>query len=88
MIGIHIVRVGFFRVDADGNKIDVNATSIKTVMTTSSEHRVFADSAIPNSANNPTVKDYLEAEADDDFVLHYMDQNIIVTYDQSDMNAV
>ena len=66
MIGIHVARVGFLAVDAMGNVIDKesDSTTIGDVIKGSShEHRVLADSGIPNTVNKPTVKAYLEAEA-------------------------
>lgn len=81
-IGIHVARVGFLNVDATGTvvkKDDPNVT-IKQQMQTSTEHRVLEDAAIPNTSGYPTVKAYLEAEAANDYVLEYMDQNTIITY--------
>ena len=82
-IQIHVVRVGFLKVDIAGNVIDKESppTTIKTHLTGSHEHRIIPNvSLVPNSANSPDVKLYLEAEAGDDFVLEYMDQNTIDTY--------
>lgn len=81
-IGVHVARVAFLKVDGSGNVVkgdDPNAT-IRQHLECSTEHRVIADSAIPNTANNPTVKAYLEAEASDNYVLEHIDQNTIVTY--------
>ena len=81
-IQIHVVRVGFLKVDVAGNVIDKESptTTIKTHLTGSHEHRVIPNvSLVPNSANSPDVKLYLEAEAGDDFVLEHMDQDTIIT---------
>lgn len=82
-IGIHVARVGVFPVDANGTvrlKSDPTVT-IKQQLQGSSDHRVIPDTTlIPNSANYPTVKTYLELEAVSNYVLQYMDQNTIVTY--------
>jgi len=85
-IGIHIVVVNFVAVDSLGNFLDKNAettnpATIGQMTDFSNEHRVMADAAIPNSANYPSVTNYLEAEAADNYVLHYMDQNRIITYE-------
>jgi|CXWL01.1.fsa_nt_gi hypothetical protein len=82
-IGIHVVRVGIFPVDSTGTVRSKNdpTVTIKQQLQTSSDHRVIPDVvSIPNSANYPTVKTYLELEAVNNYVLQYMDQNMIVTY--------
>lgn len=81
-VGIHVVRVGFLKVDGTGNVIDKNSptTTIGDHLAGSHDHRVIPDANVPNSANHPTVKAYLEAEAGDDYVLEYQDQNTIITY--------
>jgi hypothetical protein len=84
-IATHIVRVGFLEIDALGNVVDKGSptTPINTTHSSSHEHRVIADPAVPNSANNPTVEAYLALESADDFVVHHMDQTMIVTYERS-----
>lgn len=84
-IGIHVARIGVFNVDATGvvRKKDDPSVTIRQQLETSIDHRVIEDSLIPNSSGNPTVKAYLEAEADDDFVLQHIDQNSIITYHRS-----
>jgi hypothetical protein len=81
-VGIHIVRVAFLKVDGAGTVIDKNSpeTTLKGHLTGSHEHRVIPDSNIPNSASYPTVKAYLDAEALDEYVLQYLDQNTVITY--------
>jgi len=81
-IGIHIARVGFFQVDRTGNVLKKNddSTTLGQTLSGSSDHRVIEDVAISNTTNNPSTKTYLEAEADDDYVMEYMDQNSIITY--------
>lgn len=81
-IGVHIARVAVFNVDHLGNiikKDDPNVT-LRQHLSTSMEHRVLVDAAIPNTANNPPVKAYIEAEAASNYVLQYMDQTTIITY--------
>lgn len=81
-MNIHVARVAFLAVDALGNALskDSKTNTIAMHLSGSHEHRILQDDAIPNTVGNPTVKRYLELEADDDYVLHYMDQNTIVTY--------
>lgn len=79
---IHIARVGVFNVDGSGNilKKDDPEITIAQQLQTSIDHLVLVDSAISNTASNPTVKAYLELEATDDYVVHHIDQSTIVTY--------
>ena len=87
-IGVHFVRLGLFTVDANGARVDkTSGTSINTLKSTSMEFLVIPDSAINTSANYPTIKAYLQAEANNDYVLHDLDQSIIVTYNQSQINS-
>jgi len=44
---------------------------------------VIPDSNIPSSAGSPTIKEYLELEAAEGFVLKHIDQSFIVTYPKS-----
>lgn len=79
---IHIARVAVLNVDHLGNvlkKDDPNVT-LRQQLQTHMDHRVLADSAIPNSANNPAVKDYIEAEAASNYVVQHIDQTTIITY--------
>ena len=80
---VHVARVGFLKVDAQGNVINKESptTTIKTHLTGSHEHRIIPNvSLIPNTANSPDIKTYLELEAGNDYVLEYMDQNTVITY--------
>lgn len=81
-IGVHVARVGIFSVDATGNilrKDDADVT-IKQQLSSSMEHLVIEDAAIPNSTGNPTVAEYIKLEAADDYVLTHIDQTMILTY--------
>lgn len=88
-IGCHVVRVGMVTINAAGVRVDKYAatTSIAVMANASSEPRVMEDASITNSAGYPTAKAYIEAEADDGYILAYMDQNTIVTYSAADING-
>lgn len=45
----------------------------------STEFRVAVDADIANTAGNPTLKDYLEEEANDGFKFKHVDQTYIIT---------
>lgn len=81
-IGVHVVRVGVFNVDATGNilrKDDADVT-IKQQLTSSIEHLVIEDAAVPNTSGNPTVAEYIKLEAVSDYALSHIDQTTIITY--------
>ena len=83
---IHIARIGVFNVDAVGNilkKDDPNVT-LGQQLTTSIQHLVIIDSAIPNSSGNPTVQAYLALESANDFIIREINQTTIITYLRTD----
>ena len=86
-IGCHVVRTSFVAVDTNGVRIDKNNTTIKTMMSANTEHRIIPDAAIASSTGWPTVKAYIEAEAALGYILAYLDQTTIVTYSATDINA-
>lgn len=84
-VEIHRVTVDLVDVDSSGTRIDKNApsTKLKDRLVYRTEHRVVpkltGPSSSANSADYPTIDEYLAAEAGDDFQLAYMDQYQIVT---------
>jgi hypothetical protein len=89
-IGIHVVRVAFLAISTKTgvpiNKEDPN-TTIRDTLQTEHRHVIIPDNSVPNSANYPTVDAYLKLEAAGNYILGHMDQNMIITYDQSTINA-
>ena len=77
---VHVARVGIFNVDSLGNRIDKSNpnTSINQLKATRQEALVIADSN-SNTTGYPTIKSYIEAEAQDGYELLYMDSSFIVT---------
>ena len=88
----HLARVGLMRRAAtgqiyviSGNKVNAAGTgesvnlTIQQTLSFDEEHRVIVDTDIPNTSGNPTIKEYVETEATDGFLLKHMDQYIIVT---------
>jgi hypothetical protein len=63
-----------------GAVVNKNTATVAEMMKTSSEDRVIADVAIPNTAFNPTPKTYLELEAVADYILYHLDQTYVITY--------
>jgi archaellin len=79
-IALHVATIALMPVNSAGVVVNKNQATIKEMMRTSSEMRVISDVALPNTANNPTVADYLELEAADGFILNHLDQTYIITY--------
>jgi hypothetical protein len=48
---------------------------------------IMADAGIPNSAGNPTVKAYVEAEAASGFIATHISFRRVITYSAADLNA-
>lgn len=80
-MSVHTVRVGIFNVDAYGNRINKDniTTSINQLKYSRQDALVIPDAAIYNSANYPTIKAYIDAEAADGYELLYMDVSFIIT---------
>ena len=88
-LGVHFVRLGLFTVDINGARIDKSGlgASINTMKSTSMEFLVIPDATVPNSSGYPTMKEYIKLEADDNYVVSHIDQSIIITYNQSQVNS-
>lgn len=82
MATAHVVFMKFVNVDAAGNIVrkEVATTSISDIVKSSQELRVDADPAIPNSAGYPTLKRYIELEAQSNFTIGYISNTMVVTY--------
>ncbi len=79
---VHIAHVRFIGVDRVGNIVDKSdpATTIGNVMVTQHQHRVIEDASNASTSGQPSVDDYIRAEAAAGFKVAYMDQNKIITY--------
>lgn len=75
----HVVTIGLVNVDSVGNIVSKTSTTISNYMASSSEMRVQPNSAVSNSANYPTISDYLSNELADGYSLLHIDQTHIVT---------
>jgi hypothetical protein len=76
-----MVSLGLFHVDAVGNVYQrgTDGKTIKEVLVFQTETRVVENADLPNTAGYPTVKEYLEREAGDDFQLKEVNQSFVVT---------
>ncbi len=79
-VGIHIATIVMKPVNQAGQVVNRQQASCAEMLRVTSEMRILEDATIPNTADFPTVKAYLEAEAGDDYVLNHMDQSQIITY--------
>lgn len=48
---------------------------------------VLDDGVNTNTADNPSVEDYIIAEAADDFCCNHADGKMVITYNVADMNG-
>lgn len=78
-INIHVVYVRPQQV-LNGQVINKNDATIAQMTKADLEMRIIEDTSVPNSSDNPTIKEYLEAEAADDYKLSHIDNTMIVTY--------
>jgi hypothetical protein len=78
MAQVHVAYVGMVRVKPGGGVIKKQST-IQENLSFETQHRVIEDNTIPNTANNPTLKDYLELEVADGFIPNHIDQYVVVT---------
>ncbi len=86
-VGIHIAKVAFLAVNpVTGQPIKRTGTIAESLK---SEHRhvIIPDATIPNSANYPTIDEYLKLEAASDYVVHHLSQTTVITYDVGNINA-
>ncbi len=83
-MAVHVARLGFFTTTQNNVRIDKNdpSTKISDMLNTKMEALVIPDAAIPNTANYPTIKTYLELEDSDNFELKHLDQSFIITYER------
>jgi len=72
MASVHVASTIIKPIDATGNVVDKNNTTISVMTKSSSEIRV-------DVAGFPTIEAYLTAEYADGFRLIHMDQTYIVT---------
>lgn len=83
-MAVHVARLGVFTTNYNGVRIDKNDpnTKIGDMLNTKLEMLVIPDSSIPNTANYPSIKTYLELEDGDNFELRHLDQSFIITYER------
>ena len=86
MVEIHHVNIRLVWLDAMGNVVlkDSNTTSLEDIRrAVTQEHRIepnlTGSCSTANSADWPTVRDYLALEAASGFAVAYMDQYQLIT---------
>jgi len=84
MAVIHTAHLCLKPIDPLGNVVDKNRATFATMNLTSSEVRLLDEAAVyPNTAGFPTIRDYLDLEAADGFILAHLDQTYCITQDAS-----
>jgi hypothetical protein len=80
-VQVHFVGIGLVRVAPDGTVYNASNSkrTIKEMLHFTDEHRVLVDSSIPNTAGNPTIQNYLNLEATNDFEPVQITQSFILT---------
>lgn len=82
-VEIRVARLGLVQVKPDGTVIRKSDATLKDMLRFETQERILdnttGDSAAPNSGNFPTIEEYLELEAANEFTLAYLDQNKIIT---------
>lgn len=78
-IGCHVALIVSKKINPIGGILPDNAT-IGMVANSSSEFRVKYDSTIPNTANYPTIEDYIKLEAQSGYKVQIINQTHIITY--------
>lgn len=77
---VHVVTITPQTVYA-GTVTPKTSLTIGQAANSSSEMRVLPDASVPNSANRPSIKEYLEAEYTAGFKLVHMSNTLIITDD-------
>jgi hypothetical protein len=78
MAEVHTVSVGLKKLN--GGQLIAEDATIRERLEFTTEHRVLPNPNVPNSANTPSIEDYLIAEAADGFEPKYIGQYMIVTF--------
>jgi hypothetical protein len=78
-MAVHVARIGIVPISQIGTVVDKRTATTGEMMTASSEQRVLVDDAIPNTAGNPTIKTYIEAEDVGGYKLAHLDQTYVIT---------
>jgi hypothetical protein len=78
-MAVHVARIGLVHINAVGQAKPHVDMTIGEAATSSSEHRVVPDPALPNTAGHPTVATYLTLEDAAGFTLNHLDQTYVIT---------
>lgn len=83
-VTIHVATVGLFNVNSITGEVyhrtdPAIPLPIKGALSFNTEHRIFENPLIPNTAGNPTIDDYLVLEGDSGFIPVKTDQTRVIT---------
>lgn len=80
-MAVHVATISLEKINSAGTRMDPTVSISERISNYTLEHRVVPDLDIPNTAEWPTIKEYLEDEDTDGFTLRHLDQTFIITYD-------
>lgn len=75
----HFVNIVPVHVTPDGDIIDKDTATMAMLLRTTREMRVQPATGNVSSQNYPTIEEYIQLEADDDYRLIEVNQSFIVT---------
>jgi hypothetical protein len=77
---VHVVNIAPVNVHPlTGARVN-KSQSINDVIMTDTAMRIIPNAAVPNSANYPTLEQYLTLEAAGNYKLQHLDQTTVITY--------
>lgn len=82
MAAVHVANMEYFKIAQDGSVYQSTDTTktIKQALNFTNDWRIVVDSNIPNSANNPTLSQYLNLEVAAGFVPVQVLNTMVITY--------
>ena len=80
-VEVHYATLQQYRVSQDGTIYNAsnNTKTIKNSLMFTTEWRMVKDDTVPNTVNNPNLKDYLELEAISGFEPVQVNSNFVIT---------
>lgn len=86
-IRTHVAYTQPMKINKLGAVVDQTTSTIAQNLQTRTELRIIADASNSNTADNPTIQNYIAAEAADDYVVGHLSNTMIITYHAGDLNA-
>ena len=74
---VHVVNIGVFV--TDGNNVRINKDALNNYKLTQLSHLIIPNSTVVTSIGYPTIKSYLESEAENNYILEMINETTIIT---------